>query len=223
MAEKFLFTAHGFGVNRTSNGLFSDVATLLPEHTPKMMSFYKKRDDGSLDLDIMTHDEQADLLLAQMKKVEGERVLLAHSMGNVALAKVVLSGEVDIDRAIMLAPAIDENKDGEHGLMNNIRRIGGTPNPEGTSVLPRGDGSASIFLPLSYFDIKQLDLPDMYEQVAGKVPTVLVRALKDNFVDHEIVEKIQGAHHIALDCDHNFSGKARPQLLRELANVLRHQ
>lgn len=224
MGEKFLFTAHGFGVDRTSNGLFTDVAAVLPEHTPKMMSFYKKHDDGSNDLDMMIHAEQADLLLKQMQKVEGERIVLAHSMGNIALASVVLSGEVAVDRVIMLAPALDENKYGENGLMENIRRIGGTPDPDGVSVLPRGDGRASIFLPPSYFDIKELDLPAIYQRVAAEVPTIIVRALHDKFVDPSIVATIDGAHHIVLDSDHNFSGSSRAELIAALNKELtRHE
>jgi hypothetical protein len=222
MAEKFLFTAHGFGVDRTSTGLFSDVAQLLPDHTPKMMSFYKKRKESEHNLDVMTHAEQAELLLAQMKKGEGEKILLAHSMGNVALAMVVLSGEVNVDTAIMMAPALDENKYGENGLMNRIRRIGGTPNPDGVSVMPRTRGG-NIFLPPSYFVIKDLDLPDMYQQVAERVPTIMVRALHDKFVDHSVVAQISGAYHIALDADHNFNGASRPLLIDALRTALAKQ
>lgn len=219
MVEKFLFTAHGFGVGRTSNGLFPEVAKELPDHTLKMMSFYKPHQGGHpKDIDIMTHSEQAELLRVHMDKVEGEKILMAHSMGNVALGMAILSRQVQVAGAIMLAPALDANED---NIMDNISRVGGTIHRGGMSSFASSSDGVSVFLPANYFDVEELDLFDMYQQVADTVPTVVVRALHDQFVDPDIIGGIRNAHHISVDSGHNFTSEARLRLRQKLAEAVK--
>ena len=193
--------------------MFPEIAAAFPDYDFAMFDYCEVTQDG--DTILRPIPEQAKILQSQIDAVESDDVtLLCHSLGSVVAGLVDLSR---VDRVILPAPPVKMHIRTEQWLRD---RPGSHFQDDGTFVLPRSDGTTS-YLPPEYIASFGSDKPmELYQKIANKKPTVIIRAIKDEVIGLTNVNEIDRVQHIDIDTDHNFTGTGRPLLIATLRTVL---
>lgn len=210
---KSVICSHGFGVTADSRGMFPEIARNIPGAEFVVFDYNKVKPNG--DTIASSLDEQAKKLQAQIDAATGEIVLLCHSQGS------VIAGLVDLSRVakvILLAPPVNMSMQRVIGKM--LDRPGSKINLDGLSELPRTDGTTT-YLPKAYLESLDNYTPmELYQTIATTVPTVIVRATRDEVVGLTNVDEVKGVTHYDIAADHNFLSKSRQQLIQIIKKEL---
>ncbi len=195
-------------------GMFTDIATAFPKYEFRMFDYYDIKPNG--DQTVRSLDEQAAILQKQIDDApKGEIILLCHSQGS------TVAGLVDLRRVskvILLAPPVDISR---ASLINRLRhRKDARLNPNGTSIVPRSNGT-TMYIPVEYMNsIEAHDRLTLYEAIAATVPTIIVRATADEILGLTALEQVASATLLDVDADHNFTDNGRQKLIQALREVL---
>ncbi|HRC27791.1 MAG TPA: alpha/beta fold hydrolase [Candidatus Saccharimonas sp.] len=206
--------SHGFGVRADSRGMFPEIAAAFPGADVVMFDYTDIDDRGSTRVPGL--QEQARRLQSVIDAHRGEAiVLLCHSQG------CMIAGMVDlahVRRVILLAPPRGDIM--QRLLQRIAERPGSYHRRDGDSCLVRSDDSLSI-ISAQYIDEVAAVRPDqLYQQVVTTTPTVLVRATEDDVLGEARMTHLAGADYREVSADHNFSGKARQELIRVLRDYI---
>lgn len=202
-----IICSHGFGVTADSRGMFPEIAAAIPAAQFVMFDYNEVKPNG--DTIGASLDEQATKLQEQIDMAGEGCVLLCHSQGSIVAGLADLSS---VAKVILLAPPV--NMSMQRTIQKMYDRPGSKINLDGTSVLPRSDGTVT-YLPKTYLESLDNYVPmDLYQRIADTVPTVIVRATEDEVIGLTNVDEIQHAAHYDVVANHNFEGDARSKLVR---------
>ncbi len=207
---KTIVCSHGFGVDKTGRGLFTDIAKTFPDCNFVMFDYNDVQPNG--DMTMRSLDVQARILEERVEKVDGKSVILAHSQGCIVAA---MSRLKNIEKIIFLAPPDNLNTT---GFSRMFERDGAKFNLNGTSILPRRDGTTT-YIGRDYLDsIKDVDIKKLFKAVNEKYDLTLIKAADDEVVGQTDFSYLKNV--IQILGDHNFTGEYRKGLLEKLALII---
>jgi hypothetical protein len=212
---KTVVCSHGFGVDATGRGMFTDIAEAFPDVRFVMFNYNTVDEQGNMT--VRPLPEQAEILNEQLAKAEGDVTLLCHSKGCVVGAMADLSNVHDV---IFLAPPDGNAQTIKHFGEKFGSREGAVFNPDGMSTIPRRDGTTTYVS--SEYLRTQADLDDarqLYKDVAAKHPLTIISAEEDEILGRIPFTDI-GATVITLPGNHDFTGQARAGLIETLQTLL---
>jgi esterase/lipase len=212
---KNIICSHGFGVKADSRGMFTDVQTAFPNYTFTMFDYNQILDND--DVVVAPIDAQAQILqhVINAQNDNDELILLCHSQGAINAGLVNLN---KISKVILLAPPVKMSM--ERVIIKFTSRPDAEFYPNGTSKLPRSDGTYT-YISKDYIESLEKRSPiDLYQQIANQKPTIIIRATNDNTLGLTNVNTIKNAIHIDIDSDHDFTGDARAKLIESLKKII---
>ena len=217
MSKHFIIYSHGFGVDKTGRGLFTDIAASLPniEH---VMFDYNIVDDANKTMTVSSLNHQSETLADIFGKIKVDNPdatidLICHSMGCLSAA---LANPEGVRKTFFLAPPDNVDADKFKAIFS---RSGAELNPDGDSKVPRRDGSTTI-IPKDFWDSLSVNVIELFDKFSERTDLTLVEADHDEVVGltnfSELNKSIRSKQ---LSSDHNFTGNAREELCK-LVNQL---
>jgi len=217
----FIIFSHGFGVQKDSRGLFSDIASALKDTARPVMFDYSEIDEVKNIFTATPFSRQAALFqekLTEVRRHEGAVIdVICHSQGSIAVA---LAKPKHIRKILFLAPPIDLNIDRMRNTFGS--RPGVKIHPEGISKLLRRDGSTTLVPPGYWSEWKDIHPIESYNRLAEETELIIVKANQDELLggaDYSALS--QKIKVLFLDGDHNFKGEARQVLLDIVKAIFR--
>lgn len=216
--NRIIIYSHGFGVSKDDRGLFTNIASALPDFQSILFDYDIISDNV---LTARSLDQKADLLTNKVKQTNekyptAQIDLICHSQGCVvaALAKIDR-----VKSTIFLAPP--DNQDPEEMIRKWGARDGAKIDLEGTSSFLRRDGTTTL-VPKEYWQslagIKPINI---YSELARKTQLYIIRATNDEVLGQTNFDSLTDiAEIIDVDSDHDFTGKARQQMMDKIIGIL---
>jgi hypothetical protein len=215
-SNHFIIFSHGFGVKKDSRGLFPEIAHTLNEFEPIFFDYNIVNEEKG-ELRIQEFSKQVQILENIINKIKAEYPnavidIISHSQGAVIVGLLKPFG---IRKTVLIAPPYSSKID--KMLKNFTSRAGTIIDFENDSKLMRSDGSISIVPKEYWIERSEVgDLCQIYNDLGKTTELSIIRALDDEVLDVDVVQKVQTAKTINLNGDHNFSGESRVLLLNEL-------
>ena len=219
MSKHFIIYSHGFGVEKSDRGLFTDIANSLTDFQHIMFD-YNKIDNINNTLSVTTLREQSKLLTEIINNTFKHNPnatidMVCHSMGCITAA---LSMQTAIRKTIFLAPpeTLDAVKFSE--IFN---REGSKINIGGESTLMRNDGSITIVSKDFWSGIKNLNPVQLYNRFNKNTDLTIVEATEDEVLG--ITDFSHTDDTIKLESmmsDHNFTDTARKEVISLIDKIL---
>ena len=213
--SKFLVFSHGFGVEKDSRGLFSDISKAFSEYTSILFDYNEITQDKKITK-VVSYKKQSTILNHQLQAIvkrdpDANITLIGHSQGCIIIG---LANHQAVSRAVLLAPPVNvsarKTKIKPDRLINN----------DGSVTINRKDGT-QIILSLGFIvGLKKTNPLKIYKQLASKVPITIVVARQDELLDDSNFSELDSAEVIKIDGDHNFTGKNRKGLIETLSKIL---
>ncbi len=218
MSKHIIIFSHGFGVQKDSRGMFTDIAATLPKDTKTILFDYNRFDKKVNRLTVAPLSKQAQKLakiLDTTRQLYPDAVidLVCHSQGCVAAGLAKPKG---LRRIVLLAPPATLSIE----RMANIfaYREGAHMDIDGESLFPRRDGSVTV-VPKTYWPgIKAIDPVSLYNALAKHTEVIVINAHQDEILGQTDFSGL--APHvtvIAIEAGHDFLAEARAELLRTVA------
>lgn len=213
--SRYLVFSHGFGVEKDSRGLFSDISKALPEYIPVLFDYNDIAEDKKITK-VASYKKQSTILNHQLQAIvkrdpHADITLIGHSQGCIILG---LANHQAVSRAVLLAPPL--NVSARKTKIKPDRVI----NNDGSVTINRKDGT-QIILSLGFIvGLKKTNPLKIYKQLASKVPITIVVARQDELLDDSNFSELDSAEVIKIDGDHNFTGKNRKGLMETLSKIL---
>ena len=211
LAPHMVVFSHGFGVDRTSRGLFTDIVKALPPDYGYVLFDYNDIDADGKNIHLSTLQDQQRLLRSIIARLSEQTdvidiSLVAHSMGCVVAA---LAEPPELKQVVMLAPplAIGEQTRAYFTSKPGAKREGDL------WIVPRSDGSTS-YIPDALFDeLAATQALSALLEYAAVQPFELLIAADDEVlgdVDYNDLALHEAVTAMTIDeADHNFSGASR--------------
>jgi len=219
MTKHIIVYSHGFGVDKTDRGLFTDIAATLPNTEPVMFD-YNVADIPHKTITVSSLREQSKMFTEVMHKVRSENPsatidLVCHSMGCVAAA---IAHPENVRRVVFLAPPDNVGVDRFKEIFN---RPGAEVNLGGLSKLTRMDGSTTL-VPKEFWDsLQPLNVLKLYDALSQLAELTIISADEDEVVGPtDFTKTNENIKLINLRADHNFTGESRAKLCELLKGLL---
>jgi hypothetical protein len=220
--KQIVLFSHGFGVAKDSKGLFTDIAAALGPNIFPVMFDYNDFNDEARTMTIKPFSQQVAIFNQQLQLLRRDHPgvpisVVAHSQGCIIAA---LAKPAGLDRVILLAPGETFNiKRMERSFTERLKpeRL-----PDGTVKLSRRDGS-SILIPPDYEpELRPVDPPEEYNDLATRSRVTLIRAAQDDILGRHVDDSrlSEAITIVSVDGDHNFNGEARPKLVETVKRLL---
>lgn len=217
MSKHIVIYSHGFGVRKDDRGLFTDIASAVPD-AEHIMFNYNQIDEQTNTLTVSPLQGQVLKLKEQLDKIGSDAVvdLVAHSQGCVVAALAKLQ---NVRQILCLAPP--DNVDTERLINFFGSRDGSVIDLDGQSRIPRRDGSTTI-IPAAYWQsLKGLDVIRLYNRLPDLARVKFLIANDDEVLGttnfDETDERIEL---VQLDGNHDFTEDARKYLVDYVRNEL---
>jgi hypothetical protein len=213
--SKFLVFSHGFGVEKDSKGLFSEISKAFPEYKPVLFDYNDIAEDKKITK-VASYKKQSIVLDRQLQAIvkrdpDANITVIGHSQGCIIIG---LTSNLPIARAILLAPPV--NVSARKTKIKPDRVI----NRDGSVTINRKDGT-QIILSLGFIaGLKKTNPLNIYKRLASKVPITIVVARQDELLDDSNFSELDSTQVIKIDGDHNFTGKNRKGLIETLSKIL---
>jgi pimeloyl-ACP methyl ester carboxylesterase len=214
LADKVIVFSHGFGVQRDSRGMFTDIVNALPKDVGFVLFDYY--DVQGRTVRLTTFSEQVKRLQTVMRWLQEEGVhdvgLVAHSMGCIVAALAHAKAEV----VFLLAPPTTI---GARSRAYFTGKEGATEH-DGVWTVPRGDGTPSL-IPDTFFDeFEATDAAEALRSYAMEQPYTLIAAGSDEVlkdVDYAVLSQQPGvAFEQITQAGHNFDPPVRQRLIERI-------
>lgn len=217
--KHFVIYSHGFGVDKTDRGLFSDIADAMPQ-AEHILFDYNQIDTGNNTITVNPLQEQVRRLRDKLEALDdGEEKIIdivAHSQGCVVAALAKPHG---VRKILCLAPPDSLNRDRMIAMFGS--RPGSHIDIEGESSIPRRDGTITI-IPASYWESIQLDVRRLYDQLPDIAEVVTFYTANNDEV-LGVTNFTQADPRIALvqlEANHDFTGEARSSVVNAIQKAL---
>lgn len=212
--------SHGFGVEKDSRGLFTDVSLSLKDMETIMFD-YNEVNKNKKEIKVKKFSEQVVKLkdvIENTKLLNPDSVIdiICHSQGSIIVA---LAKPVGIRKIILIAPSFDKDI---NRMLNIFKSRPGTEiNMDGMSKLSHRDGSTTIIPPEYWIERKNSPDPiDLYNELAKQTELVIINANQDEVLGEVDSSKLQNAEIVNINGDHNFKNVYRKKLLEVLVDKL---
>jgi surfactin synthase thioesterase subunit len=208
--KRIVIFSHGFGVAKDSNGLFSDIAAALGPDIEPVLFDYNDIDQATNTMTVHSLAEQAKLLNEHITQLRQDHpgtpiTLIGHSQG----CMVAALAEPKVDQIILLAAP--ETLNLERSERSFADRVRPEHLPDGSIKITRRKGGTVIILPGFQSEIRSIDPPTRYNELAAHTPVTIIRAAQDEMLgqtvddshlDHSIgIVKLKGNHNFTDSSD----------------------
>lgn len=214
MKNKIIFI-HGFGVRKDARGMFTAIASKLPDFECILTDLNEVDEGGNTHLKPLR--SQAEIIRNIYKKErEDSRIyLIAHSQGCVVSA---LADLPPVEKVFLLAPPTNNDLDKTINTFKN--RPGTNIDLDGISTLMRRDGTKT-FVPKEYWKERRLvNYLEEYERFSKSNNLVIILARQDEVVSNKNKQELQKLGQlIEIDGNHNFD-ETRVELIEIIKNNL---
>jgi len=192
--------------------MFPEIAAAFPQFRFVMFDYNSFDEAGNATVSSLK--KQADILNQEIAQVPEPITLLCHSQGCI----VASLAELDrVEKLIFLAPP--DVLDIKHFKDIFASREGSAFNTNGTSSIPRSDGTIT-YLGKDYLDsVAHIDVQALFKNVVARKPVTIVQAADDDIVGQTDFPAVV-ARIITIPGDHNFTGNAREGLIKTLKTLL---
>ena len=215
-AGQAVLYVHGFAVNYTSKGMFTDLADHLSDQDLASILFDLSDFDGERNATLLPLSDQQQRLreVYGTVKAEIDKVsIIAHSLGCGVAA--TLLPELELDKVLMLAPAGDQH--GPRIKERLFKNHGAWTDEDGLMRFKRKNSTVTSF---SERYVKEFDIEfsRIYESNLDRADNLKICLAESDELAPE-TEKIFAKYNTVClpESDHNFTGDSRPRLL-ELAS-----
>jgi len=206
--------SHGFGVDKDSRGLFSDIAAIFgPDNC--IQFDYNDIDTGSKTITVAPLDRQAEKLRQVLSGIDEPVNLICHSQGCLVAA---LAMPIGLQSILFLAPASTTTSNDFKELFGNRLALGGVGEPD---ILKRKDGTTTL-VKQEYWDSLDTvgNAHELYAKLAGNTFLTVITAEGDELVGKKFPMLENRAEvHTMTGADHNFTGDSRKKLLEIFSNL----
>lgn len=213
--------SHGFGVKKDGRGLFTDIASSLP-NMQHIMFDYNEVDEASNTLIACPLDKQAEKLNAMIAKIHGEYPdatmdIIAHSQGCIATA---IAAPTDVRSIIFLAPPaqfLGMEKSEIYAIRPDTIN-----DADGTLHVPRRDGSMTIIKNDYWLSREGIKPIELYNRLANRAKLTIITATKDEVLtDANFTGLSSNIALIEQLADHNFTGeKSREIMMKTISRLV---
>lgn len=220
LAPHMVVFSHGFGVERTARGMFSDIVTALPENYGYVLFDYYAVTGTTVN--ISTFEDQQRMLLTIIAWLSEQASvtdisLVAHSMGCIVAA---LAQAPEVKHAVMLAPPLTVNDRTREYFTQKL----GVEQRGDLWVIPRRDGTTTI-IPNAVFDeLSGLEADKLLLDYAAVQPFALLLPTHDEVLGDTDYNDLALDENITAqtidDADHNFTGTSRPVMVQTTVDWL---
>lgn len=212
---KTVICSHGFGVDATGCGLFTEIAAAFVDYNFVMFDYNTRDEQGNMT--VLPLNAQAKLLqqkIDETSKTGDTITLLCHSQGCVVAAMADIPKSVKV---IFLAPP--DNLDIPRFTKVFGGREGTVFNLEGTSVIPRNDGTKTFIGKDYLHSVATADIRALFEKLAQQNELTIIKADADEIVGPTDFSDIKAAV-LSAPGSHNFTDDARAGLIQMLRDLL---
>ena len=214
IAPHMVVFSHGFGVDRTSRGMFSEIVAALPEDYGYVMFDYYDITDKTVNISTLEDQQRILLTIIGWLSEQSEVIdisLVAHSVGCLVAA---VAQPPEIKHAVMLAPPLRRNE----SMRDYFLQKPGVAQRGELWYVPRRDGTTSI-IPNALFDeLGALNAEQVLLDYAAVQPFQLIIPTQDEVlgsVDYNELALDEHISAITIDAaDHNFSGPRRADMIK---------
>lgn len=214
LAPHMVVFSHGFGVERTARGMFSDIVQALPENYGYVMFDYYDVTDKTVS--ISTFEDQQRMLLSIIAWLSEQASvtdisLVAHSMGCIVAA---LAQPPEIKHAVMLAPPLQMNERTRDYFTNKF----GAEQRGDLWSIPRRDGTTTIIPNAVFIELSGLEAGKLLLDYAAVQPFALLLPAHDEVLGETDYNDLALDENISAqtvdDADHNFTGDSRSVMIQ---------
>jgi hypothetical protein len=200
--------SHGFGVDKYSRGLFSDISSLFNEKDILLFD-YNKVDTKNKTITISNLDDQAKKLQKILDGIDEPINLVCHSQGCLVAA---LAKPVGLQSILFLAPVSSTTSEEFKSIFGDRLTKGTDSAPD---KLQRMDGTITI-IDQAYWDSLDAvgDVEELYSELSGTTFLTIISAGDEEIVKTSFPKlKNKAEIHVMTGADHNFTGNSREKLL----------
>lgn len=218
-SRKAIVFSHGFGVTRNSHGMFNELGNVLKDKYLVVRFDYSIVNKKENWTKVFPYSIQSKMLQAVHNYVRKEFnptnvSIIAHSMGCFIIGLAELK---DLDKVLLLAPPTTSPYKRLKEYFS--KRPETVINEEGISRIKRSDGSITFVGRDVWDEMKTMNPYKSYSDLAKGNSIYIIRALADQVITGESYEKvksIKGLTYIEIDGNHDFEGKAREVLIKQI-------
>lgn len=218
--KHIIIYSHGFGVRKDDRGLFTDIATALP-NAQHITFDYNRVDETTGNLTVAPLDKQAEKLrqvIAETRTNNSDSTidLICHSQGCLVACLAKPEG---IRKAIFTGPPAELSVDDMIRIFTS--RPGSEIKLDGVSRLQRADFSVTTVPPDYWKSIENIEPTALYNVLAKTVPLTIINASEDEIIGSKDFGKLSsGIKVIEIKTGHNFEAEARQQLIGAIQQEL---
>lgn len=214
--------SHGFGVQKDSSGLFTEISEYLSSLGVNSILFdYNIIDHEKKEVTVRSFSEQTKILqsiINQTIKDNPKAIIdvIGHSQGAVMVANASLKG---IRKVLIIAPFFHTD------IKKVMERYTKFPNSEfnltGISRRTRSDGTTTV-IPSEYWSERfNTDIYNIYNKLALLSDLTIIRAGEDQIMKEPNLLNIFNAFIISVHGDHDFRKEYRKSLLEVIKKILK--
>lgn len=213
--------SHGFGVEKTDRGLFTDIATALPD-AQHIMFDYNQIDQATNTLTVAPLTAQQQKLQKVIAKTTRENPhatidIICHSQGCVVAA---MARPTNIRRVIMLAPPA-KFVNVEEKIRQKLQRPGAKIDTNNTMHYPRRDGTTTIITAAYWESRAGIEPIDLYNQTAESSTLTIINANQDEVLDSTVFDGLSAKINVInIDGNHDFTNQSRQKLIQIIKEEL---
>ena len=213
--------SHGFGVEKDSLGLFTEIAEMLSTYNIESVMFdFNEINREKKEVIVKSFSEQAKMLQSVIDKIYKENSdaiidIIAHSQGSIMVALANLQG---IRQVLSISPFFHTD------IQKVIERHKKFPTSEinfnGISRRVRSDGTTSIVPPEYWSERFNTNVYNLYNKLALSKKLTIIHAGEDQIMEEPDLSKIFNAFIINIHGDHDFKGEDRKDLLKVVEEII---
>jgi hypothetical protein len=225
---KTIIFSHGFAVRKDNRGMFTDIASALPDYNPVMFDYDKvESKDGKTFLTPEAIENNVKKLENEVKSARennptGEISVVAQSRGCIIALLANLS-QFNVKNLVLIAFPPETGDVSEKAKNYWRRREGSYIREDGVTYMPRKDGSVTLITPeywASYAKFQDTDFIDLANEKAVKMNVFIIKANQDEILgDVDYPNLSAKVDLIPLDGGHNFDAPYRQPLLNEVKAI----
>ena len=214
LAPHMVVFSHGFGVERTARGMFSDIVAALPEGYGYVLFDYYDIEDKTITISTLEHQQRMLLSIIAWLSEQAHVVdisLVAHSMGCIIAA---MAQPPEVKYAVMLAPPLTINERTREYFVTKF----GVEQRGDLWVIPRQDGTTTIIPDEAFAELSGLEADKLLLDYASVQPFALLLPSHDEVLGETDYNDLALDEHITAqtidDADHNFTGASRAGVIQ---------
>jgi pimeloyl-ACP methyl ester carboxylesterase len=214
-----IYYFHGFGMDATNNGMFSEIGNFLGSHYHSVLTPFNKEIEGNQTLVAPLTRQIEDV--EEEIKTSGERcIVIAHSQGCIATAYALNQPGLNVTQAIFISPPSGGAADRFITYLKTLQ--GANIIPTSKSYAPLPNGRQAVIPPECFIDMDKYydNVKVVYENI--DYPLHIIRAGKDDTLgpDNDYADTKLNITTIP-SADHSFTiGNSRQELLDNIRSII---